>query len=267
MPIGSKTIRCRRPIAARKALAAVIGADGQVLLQAIDAASEQPWLQEIPAVQTLRRVWAEQYVEVNGTLSWREVKDMPSPAALIASPYDPEARYSTKRAVEWIGYKVHLTETCDPATPHLIVNVETTPATTPDDHMLATVHASLEPRGLLPAEHLVDKGYTDSQVLVDSQRTYGVTLIGPVADDPSWQARAGTGFDKAQFLVDWDQQVVTCPDGQAEYLLAPEYLSQKWDDVGSAFCPEGLHALRSPSTMYPVQEGTSHRGSPGAGAL
>ena len=77
---------------ARQALAAVIGTDGQVLLQAIDAASEQPWLREIPAVQSLRRVWAEQYVEVNGTLSWREVKDMPSPAELIASPYDPEAR-------------------------------------------------------------------------------------------------------------------------------------------------------------------------------
>ena len=128
--------------AARKAFAAVIGADGQALLQAIDAASAQPWLRELPAVQTLRRVWAEQYIEVNGTLSWREVKDMPSPAELIASPYDPEARYSTKRTVEWIGYKVHLTETCDPATPQVIVNVETTPATTPDDHMLANVHAS-----------------------------------------------------------------------------------------------------------------------------
>jgi transposase len=80
---------------ARKALATVIGADGQVLLQAIDAAREQPWLQEIPTVQLLRRVWAEQYVEVEGTLRWREVKDMPSPAELIASPYDSEARYST----------------------------------------------------------------------------------------------------------------------------------------------------------------------------
>jgi transposase len=82
--------------AARKALAAVIGTDGQVLLQAIDAAIEQPSLGEVPAVQTLRRVWAEQYVEVHGTLNWREVKDMPSPAALIASPYDPEARYETR---------------------------------------------------------------------------------------------------------------------------------------------------------------------------
>jgi transposase len=78
--------------AARQAFAAVIGADGQVLLQALDAVSAQPWLREIPAVQTLRRVWTEQYLEVNGTRSWREVKDMPSPAERMASPYDREAR-------------------------------------------------------------------------------------------------------------------------------------------------------------------------------
>jgi transposase len=206
---------------ARKALAAVIGADGQTLLHAIDAAVDQPWLQEVPAVKTLRRVWAEQYSEVNGQLGWREVKDMPSPAVLIPSPSDPEARYSTKREIEWVGYKVHVTETCDAETPHLIVNVETTPATTPDDHMVKCVHTSLEQQGFLPAEHLVDKGYTDSQVLVDSQRTYGVTLIGPVADDPSWQARAGTGFDKSQFLVDWDRKVVTCPMGKQSISWLP----------------------------------------------
>jgi transposase len=207
--------------AARQALAAVMGADGQVLLQAIDAASAPPWLREVPAVQTLRRVWAEQYTDVEGTLQWREAKDMPSPAELLASPYEPEARYSTKREVEWIGYKVHFTETCETETPHLIVNVETTPATTPDDHMIESVHASLEQCDLLPGEHLVDKGYTDSQVLVDSQQTYGVTLIGPVANDPSWQARAGTGFDKAHFLVDWDQQVVTCPMGKQSISWLP----------------------------------------------
>ena len=61
---------------------------------------------------------------------------MPAPAGLLSSPYDTEARYSTKRELNWVGYKVHLTETCDESTPHLIVNVETTPATTPDDNML-----------------------------------------------------------------------------------------------------------------------------------
>lgn len=200
--------------AARQALAATIGADGQLLLKAVDTTTEHGWLGKVPAVQTLRRVWAEQYIESEGALVWRPVKDMPSPAELIASPYDPEARYSTKRRVEWVGYKVHLTETGDPATPHLIVNVETTPATTPDDNMLAVVHASLAARNRLPAEHLVDKGYTSAQVLLDSQRDYQVTLVGPVADDPSWQARAGEGFAKAYFQIDWDRQVVTCPAGQ-----------------------------------------------------
>jgi transposase len=38
--------------AARKALAAVIGGDGQTLLHAIEAAVDQPWLREVPAVKT-----------------------------------------------------------------------------------------------------------------------------------------------------------------------------------------------------------------------
>jgi len=115
--------------------------------------------------------------------------------------------------VEWVGYKVHLTETCDLDTPHLIVNVETTPATTPDDNMVAVVHDSLAARHRLPAEHLVDKGYTSAQVLLDSQRDDQVAIVGPVVDDPSWQARAGEGFAKADFQVDWDRQVVTGPAG------------------------------------------------------
>ena len=49
-----------------------------------------------------------------------------------------------------MGYKVHLTETCESDTPHLIVNVETTPATTPDDQMVKRVHASLEGAGIAP---------------------------------------------------------------------------------------------------------------------
>ncbi len=207
--------------AARQELATLIGSDGQKLLQAIDAATDQPALKNLPAVQILRRVWGEQYVEREGRLIWCPVQDMPAPAEQIASPYDDEARYSQKRSTEWVGYKVHLTETCDPAAPSLIVNVETTPATVPDDNMLAVVHDSLEQRDLLPAEHLVDKGYTDSHVLVDSPRDYGVEITGPVADDPSWQSRAGEGFDKSHFVIDWDQQVVTCPAGKQSLSWRP----------------------------------------------
>lgn len=123
--------------------------------------------------------------------------------------------------MRWVGYKVQLTETCDPDLPALIVNVETTPATTPDDNMLAVVHASLAKRDLLPSEHLVDKGYTDSHVLVDSRQGFGVEIVGPVADDPSWQAREGEGVAKAAFLVDWERRVVTCPAGKRSISWLP----------------------------------------------
>jgi len=86
--------------------------------------------------------------------------------------------------------------------------------------MVAVVHATLERRGLLPGEHLVDKGYTDSHVLVDSQQNHGVTIIGPVADDPSWQAREG-GLTKAAFEVDWDRKLVTCPAGKESISWLP----------------------------------------------
>jgi len=103
----------------------------------------------------------------------------------------------------------------------LVVNVETTPATTPDDNMIKEVHDSLKQRDMLPGEHLVDKGYTDAHVLIESKRDHGVTIVGPVADDPSWQYRAGEGFDKGSFFVDWDRQVVTCPAGKESISWLP----------------------------------------------
>ena len=207
--------------AERRELAEVIGADGHELLLALEAAN-RPELGALPAVTVLRRVWDEQYVETAGRVALRAVEAMPSPAGLVASPYDPQARYSSKRGTAWVGYKVQLTETCDPDLPSLIVNVATTPATTPDDNMLAAVHASLAARDLLPSEHLVDKGYTDSHVLVDSRRRFGVEVVGPVADDPSWQAREGEGFAKAAFLVDWERRVVTCPAGKRSISWLPD---------------------------------------------
>src|SRR3954465_11259659 len=207
--------------AAREEMARVIAVDGERPRAAVDAARDQPELALLPAVVTLRRVWAEQYTGTPGQLRWRDVKEMPSPAGLISSPYDTDARYSTKRGMEWVGYKVHFTETCDAERPRLIVNVETTPATTPDDNMIEEVHESEEGRDLLPGEHLVDKGYTDAQVLVASLSEYGVTIVGPVAAAPGWQARAGEGFAKGNFAVDWDRQVVTCPAGKESLSWLP----------------------------------------------
>jgi transposase len=145
--------------AARAALAAEIGADGQFLLAALDAAAKEwPELAQLPKVESLRRVWAAQYVADGERMRLGEAGELPPSAEQVCSPYDPEARYSAKRDVSWTGYKAQLTETCGPACegPHVITNVETTVATTPDDNMVAVVHASLDRRGLLPGEHLVD---------------------------------------------------------------------------------------------------------------
>ncbi len=109
-------------------------ADGQHLLSAVDAATQQPELAQLPAVWVLRQVWAAQYVTEDGRMRLGSAAELPPSAEQVCSPYDPEARYSKKRDVTWVGYKVQVTETCDPACegPHVITNVETTPATVPD---------------------------------------------------------------------------------------------------------------------------------------
>jgi transposase len=96
--------------AERQKLAAAIGADGRRLLRAIEAA-DRPELGELPAVRVLRRIWDEQDGETAGRVALRAIEAMPSPAGLIASPYDPQARSSTKRGMAWVGYKVHTIRT------------------------------------------------------------------------------------------------------------------------------------------------------------
>jgi len=63
---------------------------------------------------------------------------------------------------------VHLTETCDADTLHLITNGETTPATTNDVCMTDTIHSHLAERQLLPDEHLLDSGSMAAEHVVTS---------------------------------------------------------------------------------------------------
>jgi transposase len=69
----------------RSELGATIGRDGVQLLQVVDTAEDRPWLRDLPAIQTLRQVWAEQYTDPSGGISFREKKDLESPADLIVS--------------------------------------------------------------------------------------------------------------------------------------------------------------------------------------
>ena len=205
----------------RQELASLVGSDGFALLQAAYADTAPVVVRLEPALDVLRRVWLQQFYGPDDPPRWRPTTDAPPAGNLIKSPYDSEARYSIKRETEWTGYKAHLTETCDSDAPHLIVNVLTTPATVQDDVVLTPIHAALEHKQLLPSEHLVDAGYTNVTNLQVSAQQYGVDVVGPVADDPSWQARAGAGFDHSQFVINWEQQSVTCPAGKQSVSWLP----------------------------------------------
>ena len=201
--------------AARRALAEQIGQDGFRLLKAIAGASDQPQLGRLTAVQTLRQVWLQQYWCDQGRVRQREVNQMPPVGAWLRSPFDREARYGAKRTTEWVGYKAHLTETCDEASPRLITHVETRVAAEPDSAVTTTVLDDLAALDLLPATHLVDAGYVEAAHLVASQSAHQVELLGPAPQDQSWQARSEGGLTQAQFVLDWDAQRVTCPSGQS----------------------------------------------------
>jgi transposase len=207
----------------RLALAATIGADGFELLTALYAPSTPGALRDLAAVQILRQVWVQQYYapEPGRPVRWREEADSPPPPQRIHSPYDPEARYSSKGSINWVGYKVHLTEECDDDAPHVITHVLTTLATTPDDAVTATIHHNLATHDLLPTEHLVDSGYTDADLLVTSRTQHTIDLVGPLAVDGSWQAKAAQGYDLSQFAVDWEAQRVTCPQGKQSVAWRP----------------------------------------------
>ena len=165
----------------------------------------------------------------DGNVRLRSAKDLPPAGQRYDSPYDPQARYGHKRSTTWTGYKVHLTETCDENSLHLITHVETTPAPISDTDQTQPIHEALDRKALLPKEHVVDAGYVDGPLLVDSLHEFGIELIGPVRPDVSWQAQAANGYDLSQFQIDWEKQQVTCPEGKPSKCWTPS--KDAWDNA------------------------------------
>ncbi len=227
---GSRTENYRLPKldSERETLGNQMGTDGFALLEAIYAPNTPYWLRFIPAVEIFRQVWVQQfYAPINGKVQWRSRSDMPPSTIAIHSPYDTEAHYSSKRSVNWVGYKAHVTEICDENSPHFITHVHTTLSTVTDEAVVEPIHASLSEKSLLPEEHLMDMGYVTAGLLVSSQTDYGVELIGPVRSDPSWQARKHPKFAASNFEIDWDKKVAVCPRGNQS-----QTWSQNQDESG-----------------------------------
>lgn len=206
--------RLPRGKADRATFAVTVGGDGQALLARLAESDAPPRLRDLAAIQVLQQVWEQQFTGAGEALRLREVKELPTATAQIASPYETEARFGVKREQGWTGYKTHLTETADDERPHLLTQVTTTLATATDFAQVAPIQADLARRGLLPGQHLVDGGYLSGRNLVASQTTHGIELVGPMVADHQWQAKADTGFARADFQIDWDAQVARCPGGQ-----------------------------------------------------
>ncbi len=237
-------------------LAIAYAKDGYALLEAVYGSSSPAWLAEIPAVDVLRRVLLQNYTRVidadgREVIKRREKEPegdgLPPGHARIASPYDLDARWGVKRDTFWLGYKLHVTETCDdqprcgcpgaadggtgrrghdedcaaPAFPNLITHVATTDATVTDNQMTRPIDDDLAGKGLTPGRHYVDSGYLSAALAVSELARHGIALTGPLLADTSAQARAGAGYARADFAIDYDTQTVTCPQGKTSASWTP----------------------------------------------
>jgi transposase len=170
-----------------------------------------------------------------GSPRWRAGTELPPVGERLQSPYDPDVHYSAKRGLEWSGYKVHLTETCDDAAAHVITHVRTDLAMQFDMSSTAGIHAGLAAKGLLPAEHFVDCAYVSADLLVSSRRDYQVSLEGPVRGVSTWQMRQGQGYDLARFAIDWEQERVTCPQGKVSVTWRVRKGGDGLEDINAQF--------------------------------
>jgi transposase len=243
----------------RDELAITYARDGYALLETVYDSSAPAWLRELPAVDVLRQVLLQNYTRTI-TGDGREVirrrekepegDGLPPGHARIASPYDTDARWGAKREEFWLGYKLHITETCDdppPCTcrpdpaaqqpaaggrdhdkgcaqlvfPNLITHVATTDATVTDNQMTGVIHDDLAEKNLAPGRHYLDSGYLSAALVVSALTTWGIALIGPLLADTSAQARAGNGYARADFAVDYDTRTITCPQGRTSVSWTP----------------------------------------------
>lgn len=243
-----------------------VGTDGHALMSAIFSEDAPEWLRHVPAVETLRRVWVQQYYIQDDTLTWRtEEEGIPRSRRFISSPYDIDAHLAKKRSTQWVGYKVHLTETCEEDQPRLITHVETTSGPVADGDMTPDIHQSLRDKDLLPSLHLVDTGYLDAKLLASAKQEYDIDLFGPTRPDYKWQARAGQGFDASKFDIDWDRKVVTCPEGRTSISWTPavdkyanEMIKIKFSIRDCQTCPSQLNCTRAARRTVTVRRRDHH---------
>jgi transposase len=222
------------------------------------------FLLSIPAVDTLQRIWKQDYLPLKEGGNWIAEEDRLEAAQLFYSPYDLDASAAKKRSTYWIGYQVHFSETCDEDLPRLITHVATDIGPIPDREALPAIHAALQEQELLPEKHIVDAGYIDAQLLVASQREYGVDLLGPTAKDHRWQAQEQNGYALSDFSIDWEHEQARCPQGYTSKSWTPtrtgkqEVIKIKFGYATCGGCPVRPQCTQSRQRTLTVRRREAH---------
>jgi len=205
----------------REQYARTVGQDGFALLALLAAPTAPPALGSLPKVAALRTAWARHFereaAPMDGTpgVRWKTNAEVARAPELIESPYDTEARYRSKSTSHWTGYMVHLSETCEDDSAHLITHVHTTAADVHEAMCTQRIHDALRKKDLLPAQHFVDAAYVSAELLVASRADDGIDLIGPPRGNQKWQNKVQGAYTVEAFTIDWDKRVVHCPEGVA----------------------------------------------------
>ena len=196
-----------------------VGEDVRQVMEQIQRDDTPQTVKQLREVALLERIFEQHYEVKGGQAHWRDGPAVRNEERVI-SPYDPQARSARKRETSWVGYKVHLSETCDqePGRPHLIVNVHTTQATEHDSQALEELQEQVRKQGLAPQEQYVDQGYSSGVQLV-KQAGLGTQIVGPVPGEGGWQVHDPTGYGVHDFEINWETREARCPQGQ---------MSQKW---------------------------------------
>ncbi len=236
--------------------------DSQIAKQLLEAGRDGFWLvaridqsapaaaRTLPQVQVLRRVLAQQFPQ--GPESGPS-KERPAGRAVIETPHDHEARSSKKRQKAWVGYKAHITETCDDKLPSLIVDVEVTDATEADNDQLPKIQERLAERSMQPAEQLVDQAYMSGPNLARSAEQ-GIDLVGRLQQDLG----APEGYRQADFEIDEEKQEAICPAGHRSVVWSEKPIGDgEWCEIKIRFARKSCEECRAFGVCTSSMQGRS----------
>lgn len=198
------------------------GRDGFWFLARV-AASNREDVNALSEVVLLQQVLAQQF-PAGGEEP--PAAKRPAGGEVIETPHDPQVRMATKRQHSWLGFKAHITESCEDDLPAFITDVAVTLAPTFDGKALPGIQERLRERGLVPAGQYVDASYVSGDSLVASA-AQGITLWGEVQPDHG----GPPGFRQQDFAIDEAQGEARCPRGARSVSWSPRAVAGAQDPL------------------------------------